>query len=89
MMKAGLILPVAAVLAAIPFARAQSVNPAGMAVIADAVRVHGYVCEQPKDASRDAEHSTPAEEAWIITCETGRYRVKFMGDTGSRVEPLE
>ncbi len=88
-MKAGFILPVAAVLAAIPSARAESVDPAGMDAIAAAVRVHGYACEQPKSATRDTEQSSPDEEAWIVTCENGRYRVKFMGDTGSRVEPLE
>lgn len=88
-MKAGFILPVAAVLAAIPSAWAGSIDPEGLDVIADAVRVHGYACEQPKSATRDAEHSSPDEVAWIITCENGRYRVKFMGDTGSRVEPLE
>ena len=82
-------LIVAAILAAAPSARAQSDNPAGMDAIAAAVRVHGYACEHPKSAARDAEQSSPGEEAWIITCENGRYRVKFMGDTGSRVEPLE
>jgi len=82
-------LLVAAIVAAIPSARAQSPNPEGMDAIAAAVRMHGYACEQPKSATRDAEQSSPDEEAWIVTCESGRYRVKFTGDTGSRVEPLE
>ena len=82
-------LLVAASVAAIPSARAQSNDPEGMDVIAAAVRVHGYVCEQPTSATRDAEQSSSDEEAWIITCESGRYRVKFTGDTGSRVEPVK
>jgi hypothetical protein len=81
-------LLVAAIVAAIPSARAQSNDPEGMDVIAAAVRVHGYVCEQPTSATRDADCSSD-EEAWIITCESGRYRVKFTGDTGSRVEPVK
>jgi hypothetical protein len=87
MLAAGLL--VAAIVAAIPSARAQSPNREGMDAIAAAVRVHGYACEQPKSAARDAEQSSPDEVAWIITCESGRYRVKFTGDTGSRVEPLQ
>jgi hypothetical protein len=82
-------LLVAAIVAAIPSARAQSNDPEGMDVIAAAVRVHGYVCEHPTSATRDAEQSSSDEEAWIITCESGRYRVKFTGDTGSRVEPVK
>ena len=82
-------LLVASIVAAVPSARAQSPNPEGIDVIAAVVRVHGYACEQPKGATRDAEQSSPDEEAWTITCESGRYRVKFTGDTGSRVEPLE
>jgi len=82
-------LLVAAIVAANSFARAQSNDPEGMDVIAAAVRVHGYVCEQPMSATRDAEQSSPDEEAWIVTCESGRYRVKFTGDTGSRVEPVK
>jgi len=82
-------LLVAAIVAAIPSARAQSPNPEGMDAIAAAVRVHGYACEQPTGATRDGSQSSSDEEAWIITCESGRYRVKFTGDTGSLVEPLE
>lgn len=82
-------LLVAAIVAAIPSARAQSPDPQGVDAIAAAVRVHGYACEQPTSATRDAEQSSSDEEAWIITCESGRYRVKFTGDTGSRVEPVK
>ena len=82
-------LLVAAIVAAVPSARAQLNDPEGMDAIAAAVRVHGYACEQPTSATRDAEQSSSDEEAWIITCESGRYRVKFTGDTGSRVEPVK
>jgi hypothetical protein len=82
-------LLVAAIVAAVPSARAQLNDPEGMDAIAAAVRVHGYACEQPRGATRDGSQSSSDEEAWIITCESGRYRVKFTGDTGSLVEPLE
>jgi hypothetical protein len=61
----------------------------GIDEVAAAVRVHGYACDDPQDIAADPHISAPDEEGWIITCENGRYRVKFLGDTGSLVEPVE
>ena len=58
-------------------------------VVAAAVRDHGHPCDAPESAKPDPEYSSPDERAWIIRCESGSYRVKFMGDTGSEVEPIK
>ena len=57
-------------------------------IVAAAVRDAGHVCKKPKQPVADPKASSADEEAWIIQCETGRYRVKFMGDRGAKVEPL-
>jgi hypothetical protein len=58
-------------------------------VVAAAVRDRGHSCASPESAKKDPEHSSPDEQAWIIRCESGSYRVKFMGDTGAEVEPIK
>ena len=57
-------------------------------IIASAVRQQGFICNDPQPPTRDLETSTPDEPAWIIKCDNGSYRVKFMGDTGASVEPV-
>ena len=61
----------------------------GMDVVAAAVPDRGHACASPESATPDPEHSSPDERAWIIRCESGSYRVKFMGDTGAEVEPIK
>lgn len=57
-------------------------------VVAAAVRDAGYVCEKPGRVMPDKSASRPDEKTWIILCERGAYRVRFMGDAGPKVEPL-
>jgi hypothetical protein len=57
-------------------------------IVATNVRARGYACERPSSVEPDPSHSIPDERAWILTCDTGRYRVIFRGDTGARVEEL-
>lgn len=52
------------------------------------VRMQGFACRHPKEATADPETSRPDERSWILTCESGRYRVTFTGDTGAIVQPL-
>lgn len=68
------------------FAHAQE---AAKEVVATAVRQRGYVCEKPESVRPDPESSSPDEKAWLLQCETGSFRVKFMGDTGTKVEPVK
>jgi len=58
------------------------------AVVAAAVRDAGYICEKPGRVMPDKSASRPDEKTWIILCERGGYRVRFMGDAGPKVEPL-
>jgi hypothetical protein len=58
-------------------------------VMLSAIRVEGYRCAHASGAVKDMVASTPLEPAWIVTCESGRYRVTFLGDAGIRVEPLD
>lgn len=57
-------------------------------IVAAAVRQRGYQCEQPEGARPDPDNTSPDEKAWIIRCENATFRVKFMGDTGAKVEPV-
>lgn len=57
-------------------------------VVAAAVRDAGHECKRPAKLVPDPKTSSADEEAWIIQCETGRYRVRFMGDRGAKVEPV-
>lgn len=57
-------------------------------IVAAAVRDAGHACKKPAQPVADPKASNADEEAWIIQCETGRYRVKFTGDRGAKVESL-
>lgn len=58
-------------------------------IVADAVRDHGFACEEPVSASRDPAASAPDEAAWILQCKQASYRVKFVGsERKTEVEPL-
>jgi len=56
--------------------------------LAVAIRDHGQPCTNPVDAERDPSDTSPDEEAWTVSCDEGRYRVKFMGDTGTEVTQI-
>lgn len=57
-------------------------------VLSAAVRQQGYDCDRPERAEPDPQDSLPDEKAWILYCEEGAFRVKFMGDAGANVEPV-
>jgi hypothetical protein len=60
-----------------------------VAIVAAAVRDRGFACDRPISAEREPSASRPDRAAWIIQCDTARYRVVFEGDTGALVLPLE
>ena len=96
-----LLLPLLAALVvvlALPAAAAPSGQPADAAappaesnlnIVAAAVRVTGARCQHPRSIEPDAAASLADRPAWIIACESGRFRVIFEGDTGPRVTPLD
>ena len=62
---------------------------ATLEAVAAAVRDQGQSCAGPESVKLDPDNSSPDEKAWIIACETARYRVKFLGDRGAEVTQLE
>ena len=60
-----------------------------LGIVAAAVRVTGARCQQPSRLEPDPAAGMADRAAWIITCEGGRFRVIFEGDTGPRVTPLD
>lgn len=81
----GAILAIALAFSASPPAFSQE-NPDE--IVAAAVRDHGYVCQSPSKTEPDPKNTSSEEQAWILHCANGSYRVKFTGDTGAIVEPL-
>lgn len=58
-------------------------------IIAAAVRQRGHQCTKPESVRPDPDNSSPDEKAWIIRCENATFRVKYMGDRGAEVEPID
>lgn len=58
-------------------------------VAADAVRAQGFSCTEPVSAEREPAADKADETTWVLLCSDARYRVRFMGDTPARVEPLK
>jgi hypothetical protein len=82
------------VLAGLPFAAVgwsdvAQAQESTTEIVAAAVRQHGHVCEHPESVEPDHQDTTPDEKAWIIRCENGSYRVKFMGSGVAEVEPMD
>lgn len=57
-------------------------------IVAAAVRDAGYECEKPAKPVSDRKAGTADEKVWFIQCGKNRYRVRFMGDQGAKVEPV-
>lgn len=57
-------------------------------VIAVQLRKQGFECKNPESAERDTEDSKPDENAWLLTCEGVRYKVKLIPKMAAKVEKL-
>ena len=58
-------------------------------ILAVTVRQQGMTCDRPISAIRDRHVSTkPGKVAWVLTCDNGRFLVKFVRDTAAQVIPL-
>ena len=68
------------------FARRKS---EAIQVVADAVRSEGYACVAPTAVQRDEAQSRPDLPVWILSCESGRYRVELVPDMRARVTPIK
>lgn len=80
-------LPVLSLVLAIAGVASAQEDP--KTIVAAAVRDKGHQCASPNSVEPDRTHSGPDEKAWIIHCEGGVFRVRFKGDTGPEVEPVE
>ena len=69
------------------FARAAGESPQD--VLAAQIRIQGVVCDNPKQAVRDAKRSRPDHEVWVLTCENAIYRVSRYPDLAAKVERLQ
>lgn len=57
--------------------------------VAEAVRAGGHACTRALSAEREVAQDRPDEQVWRLTCPEHSYRVRFMGDEGPRIEPLD
>lgn len=57
-------------------------------IIAAHVRLQGYPCDAPKSARRDPTASRPDEAAWVLVCESARYRVRLVPHLADIIEPF-
>ena len=57
--------------------------------VAAAIREAGYPCAHVIQMDRSKEGAVEGYTAWNVSCNSGRFRVTFKGDTGSEVVPLD
>jgi hypothetical protein len=58
-------------------------------VLAAHLRLQGHRCDHAQSAQRDAQLSKPDSVVWIVTCESGSYRVQLVPHMAARVERIE
>jgi hypothetical protein len=78
-----------ALLSGTPVALGADAPETDLQVVAAAVRARGLPCDRPQSVEPDSGASLPDRQAWIVCCETARYRVIFEGDTCPRVMRIE
>ena len=58
-------------------------------VLADQVRLQGFACQKPTEATRDAAASKPDEAVWVLKCEGGvAYRIRLVPDMAAKIEKI-
>ena len=58
-------------------------------IVATSIRQKGYSCNKAESGERLETAVEGARAVWLIRCDTGSYRVIYIGDRGFRVEPIE
>ena len=58
-------------------------------ILAAQLRDQGYACDQPQNAERDVQASTPNEAVWVVQCENAKYRMRLNPDMAAKVERLD
>lgn len=65
-------------------ARAPAETPEGM--LAAQIRLQGFPCDKPLEATKDAQLSKPDHEVWVLKCSNATYRVGRFPDRAAKVE---
>ena len=71
---------------AVAWAGEQEVMPGSVAA---AIREAGHPCAHVIRMERMKEGAAEGFTTWDVHCNSGRFKVKFKGDTGSEVVPLD
>jgi hypothetical protein len=58
-------------------------------MLAAQIRLQGFACDQPLGATRDAKHSKPDHEVWVLKCSNATYRIGRFPDIAAKVERLQ
>jgi hypothetical protein len=53
------------------------------------LRLQGFACKQAQSAKPDPDASRPDERAWIVTCDSGTYRMRLVPNMAAKVEKLK
>lgn len=57
--------------------------------VAAAIREAGHPCAHVIQMDRSKEGAAEGYSVWNVSCNSGRFKVTFKGDTGSEVVPLD
>jgi hypothetical protein len=58
-------------------------------MLAAQIRLQGFACDKPLDATRDAKRSKPDHEVWVLKCSNATYRIGRFPDIAAKVERLQ
>jgi NAD(P)-dependent dehydrogenase (short-subunit alcohol dehydrogenase family) len=86
---AAAIVSLLAIVGTLGVAHAQADVTMSKEILSVEVRKRGFVCANPIRAARDVRHSRPGETMWLLSCDTGDYRVSLVPKMAAKVEPVK
>lgn len=57
-------------------------------MLADQIRLQGFICDKALGAVRDSKRSRPDHGVWVLKCSNATYRISRAPDMAAKVEPL-
>lgn len=57
-------------------------------MLAAQIRSQGFACDKAVRATRDAKHSRPDHDVWVLSCSNATYRVSRAPDMSAKVERI-
>ena len=63
-------------------------DDAQLKLLADQLRLQGFACAHPKNATRNAAASRPNESVWNVDCDEASYRMQLVPDMAAKIEKL-